>query len=338
MGHFIVLKIIMKKRILIITMALDPHADAVIDEIRDLGFDVFRLNTENLLTEYKFKLYSTKNHWEIILEDSLGRKILIPDEVQSVYYRKPKPPKVDEKIRNNKAAVEFAESEAFELLKTIYASREIRWINDPFKIRREQIKYPQLQLAKECGLLTPDTIITNQPEEAMSFFSKHKDSGVITKSLITTTVNTGKEINHLYSHLLTEEEFISSYSNVRFAPTMFQKYIHKEVELRITVIGNTVFACEIDSQSSLKTIHDWRKESPFNIPHTLVELPQEINNSLLIFIQESGLSFGAIDMIKSRDGDYFFLENNPNGQWYWIEMITGSPMAKEMANLLINGH
>src|SRR4029453_19406378 len=49
------------------------------------------------------------------------------------------------------------------------------------------------------------------------------------------------------------------------------------------------------------------------------------------------LRFGAIDLIETPEGEHVFLENNPNGQWYWVEMMTGQPMARAMADLLERG-
>ncbi|MGA0198956.1 MAG: hypothetical protein ACO3NK_07490, partial [Prochlorotrichaceae cyanobacterium] len=30
----------------------------------------------------------------------------------------------------------------------------------------------------------------------------------------------------------------------------------------------------------------------------------------------------------------YFIELNPNGQWYWIEILTGMPMVKAMVKLI----
>ena len=31
------------------------------------------------------------------------------------------------------------------------------------------------------------------------------------------------------------------------------------------------------------------------------------------------LTFAAIDMIQTPEGDYIFLEANPNGEWLWLD-------------------
>ena len=47
------------------------------------------------------------------------------------------------------------------------------------------------------------------------------------------------------------------------------------------------------------------------------------------------LEFGAIDFILGEDGEYYFLEINPNGQWAWIECRTNYRIAAEIAKLLV---
>ena len=46
------------------------------------------------------------------------------------------------------------------------------------------------------------------------------------------------------------------------------------------------------------------------------------------------INFGAIDMILTPEGEYVFLEVNPNGQWGWIEKLTGMPISQAIADVL----
>jgi glutathione synthase/RimK-type ligase-like ATP-grasp enzyme len=40
-------------------------------------------------------------------------------------------------------------------------------------------------------------------------------------------------------------------------------------------------------------------------------------------------------MVITPDDDYIFIEINPNGQWLWIEQLTGMPISKSILNLLV---
>ena len=46
------------------------------------------------------------------------------------------------------------------------------------------------------------------------------------------------------------------------------------------------------------------------------------------------LAYGAIDLRRTPEGDYVFLEINPAGQWIFVEEKTGQPMTDAMAKLL----
>jgi hypothetical protein len=46
------------------------------------------------------------------------------------------------------------------------------------------------------------------------------------------------------------------------------------------------------------------------------------------------LEFGAIDLVLDKKGEIWFLENNANGQWAFVEEATGQPIGKAMADLL----
>lgn len=47
-----------------------------------------------------------------------------------------------------------------------------------------------------------------------------------------------------------------------------------------------------------------------------------------------GLRFAAIDLARRTDGGYTFFELNPNGQWAWVEQMTGLPLRAALANEL----
>jgi D-alanine-D-alanine ligase-like ATP-grasp enzyme len=48
-----------------------------------------------------------------------------------------------------------------------------------------------------------------------------------------------------------------------------------------------------------------------------------------------GLTYGAIDMRVTPEGEYVFLEINPAGQWQFIEQQTKQPITKALAEELL---
>jgi glutathione synthase/RimK-type ligase-like ATP-grasp enzyme len=47
-----------------------------------------------------------------------------------------------------------------------------------------------------------------------------------------------------------------------------------------------------------------------------------------------GLRYSSIDMVEDTSGKIFFLELNPNGQWAWIEQLTGHPIRDAIIDAL----
>ncbi|MBD1826426.1 hypothetical protein NDI47_09430 [Microcoleus vaginatus GB1-A2] len=51
-------------------------------------------------------------------------------------------------------------------------------------------------------------------------------------------------------------------------------------------------------------------------------------------LDEFGLNFGAFDIIRDEDDTLYFIELNPNGQWYWIEILTKMAMVRATVELI----
>ena len=119
---------------------------------------------------------------------------------------------------------------------------------------------------------------------------------------------------------------------MKMTPSIFQKYIEKEYELRITVVGEEIFAAKVLSQSDCETIVDWRRK---NLRFQCCEVPEELNEKCCQMMKRLGIAFGAFDFIRTKEGQYYFLEVNPNGQWVWIENDTGLKISDAIINYLL---
>jgi len=60
---------------------------------------------------------------------------------------------------------------------------------------------------------------------------------------------------------------------------------------------------------------------------------KKLSKKLIEFLRVSGLKYGAFDMVLTPDDRYVFLELNPNGQWYWIEHLTGLKITDKLIDL-----
>lgn len=317
--------------ILIVSTKFDPHVDFVIDEIRRRRLSFARFNTED---------FPTKASMAITYAEGLDRAnsfLNVPanptiklEDVRSVWYRRPEVPEVDARITSD-AVRGFAEAEAQSALDGLWEIVDGLWINRPAAIRRTR-KMAQLVAAHELGFNIPRTLVTNDPAKVLEFF-KQCEGNVVCKTLREGVINYPGHSTALYTHRFSPDD-LNLIDSVSLAPCIFQEYIPKSFELRITVVGTKVMAAAIDSQSSPQTKDDWRRYDFANVPHSVHQMPNDVEKRCRRIVARFGLVFGAIDMIVSPDGQYIFLEINPNGQWAWIESVTGLPICASLVDAL----
>lgn len=321
-----------KLPILIVTEKLDTHADAVIRELNARAVPFFRLNTDDFHTEYKIAL--TSDDGTIAIEDIWGRSVRYPNDVHAIWHRKPNdtrnPPGVTEP-----GTAEMIQNETLEMLNYLSCFRGRPWYNNPECNRVAQRKFPQLCLAMELGFRVPRTLITNDPERARRFEAEVPD-GLLCKAMREAGYTTKSGSYFIFSRKIGGAEFEENVDRIALCPTLLQEYVEKTYELRVTIFGDTVFACRLDSQVAKGARVDWRMVTPDRIPHTIVTLDNRVEMALREMLRRLDLRFGAFDLIVTPEGETVFLELNPNGQWYWIELATGAPMASAMTDLLLS--
>ncbi len=317
--------------VLIVSNKVDPHADAVIEQLHQIDCPVFRLNTEDLCSGFDLDIRVEKGEMSGSIQSKL--RSLDLGSVRSVLYRRPQRPEAraieDLKVR------EFAQKEMDTCLHWLWEALRCFWVSKPLSIKRANSKIDQLRIASTIGFEVPRTLITSNPSSALQFIQECGGMA-INKVLNDGTIQKDGKMHMVYTHRVTERDLLQL-DQVRHMPCVFQERIEKKFELRITVVGTTVFSTEIHSQQSERTREDWRRYDLNNTLHRVHQLPKEVEEACLRLVRHYDLAFGAIDMIVTPDGRYVFLEINPNGQWLWVEWLTGQSVAKTMAQLLAQG-
>lgn len=131
-----------------------------------------------------------------------------------------------------------------------------------------------------------------------------------------------------------EAEVMNDLSDAALSPTIYQEFLPKVYDIRVTIVGRKLFAVSIDSQSDPSATIDWRKTENSSLPHSPIELPEPLPRSLQELMSRLSLSYGAIDLVLTPDGRYVFLEINPNGQWLWIDEMLSLGISRSIAGWL----
>lgn len=323
-----------RSKVLVISTELDSHLDLVIKELNRRNIDCIKFFPEELPC-YNFLTYGfyTKNE-KFKFFGNLENKNRSIDlgNLLSVWFRKPRPHIISNDLAE-KGVIDFSKKETENSLEWLYKILECRWVNNPVQIRYVSQKSYQLKVASKLSLKIPRSLITNNPSDAIDFFEECNGQVAI-KPFSPPAVASKDGVCGLYTHKL-EKDDLSKIDFVKYAPCFFQEYIKKKSELRLTIVGNKIFSCEIDSQASKESRHDWRRSSKiFSVPHKIINLPFSLEKKCIRLVEELGLLFGAIDIIKTPEDQYIFLEVNPNGQWLWIEQLTGAKISTAIADLL----
>jgi len=310
--------------ILCITHSQDFYTiDLFFDYLKSKNIPYFRLNSDYLNHLYKINL----NEDSFELTDESGNTIH-SDEIKAVWHRKSWRISIPEELDEHYEKIFL--KEYITLRDNLFTILENKpWIN-PFESEKKVDihKMLQLKIAKKNHLTIPETLFSNDEEKIIAFFHRHcngkavaKLHGVITKSMngenfLSTTVI---DVNNL--------EYIS---DIAYCPMIFQPYIEKEYELRIVYIDGEFFTGKINNSENV----DWRvaRENYFWSDY---DLPENIKLNLSSMMKEMNLYMGAIDMIKGRDGAYYFLEVNPQGEWGMLQKELNFPIAQRIADNLI---
>lgn len=70
--------------------------------------------------------------------------------------------------------------------------------------------------------------------------------------------------------------------------------------------------------------------------HEIIDLGKSVDDNLVRLIKSFGLTFGAVDLVLTPSDDLVFLEVNPNGQWAWLEVLTGAPISHAFAEYFVS--
>lgn len=336
-----------KQRIIIVTETSDAHTDVMMHHLRDLGHDPFRLHTADLSRDAHVTVRLGNTTAPEVVVDSRGQPIAL-HEARSIWWRRPRPLTVEHLETEDERA--YAERELKHAWHGGLSELSCYFMSHPTAIERARYKLGQLQRARALGLAIPDTLVTSDVAALRTFAARHA-GGIIYKPLglgflrqlpgrgtpphdeVPAAPRTSPVV---YTTRLTDD-LLDDLDDLGRTPSLFQELVEKEVELRVTIIGDEVFVAEIKSQEHERTSTDWRHHD-VDVPWSAGTLPDDVEAACMALTRGYGLNFGAIDLIRRPNGEHVFLEINANGQWMFVEQrVPELRMLDAMAACLIRG-
>jgi hypothetical protein len=305
--------------ILIVSKPGDLHAEAVMREIGLQGGASHLLDLSRFPAEARLSVAYRDAGLQIDYAE-IGEAVDL-SAVRAVWWRRPQPFGFEDGLDcgiNGR----FAHNECREAIDGLWQLLDAYWVNDPLRDDRAHRKLLQLKIATELGISIPRTLVTSDPARAKAFLAEGTN---IYKPF------SGLEEAWRETRLVGSEER-SSLDLVRHAPVIFQRYV-EGVDVRVTVVGDAVFAAEIDVRAA-----DYPVDFRMSMAGARIDrctLPEAVTRSIHALMRKLGLVYGALDFRRRPDGTYVFLEINPAGQWLFVEDATGLPIARRLAAHLV---
>ena len=309
--------------ILLVTNRRDLTTDFLIREFNKRKLVFSRLNTD-IVTESFVVLNPAFN--TIAIRDVCSK--IDTDSISVAYFRRP-----DISPPNDTLGVyrDYVWTEWNAFLQALYISIGHRWFSHPNNILIAEDKPRQLGIAHEIGFNVPETIITNDIKAVQAL---SKEFSLIAKPLKRALIKT-EEVEQVMFTSSIEYPEDEEQASIFVCPVIFQRQIPKVVDIRVTVVGEQVFAVAIHSQETEGTKVDWRRGANPLLRHEVIHLPADVAEKCIRIVLSQSLRFGAIDLVQDPDGKLWFLECNPNGQWAWIENRTGLPIAAAITDEML---
>lgn len=324
--------------VLIVTHKEDLHPTKVIQLLNNWNVPVFRLNTDTFLCDYDVEWNCIDGKISFIIRNLHNGLCLYSDEISSIWMRRYFKPQCERNSVTDENVKSHNLIEARGFLEYLYNN-----LSDKFSVGNYVFddvgnsKTLQLQLATELGIKVPDTCYSNTKNAILRLASRY--DYLILKSIRSDYVfNSQTECQQVFYAQKVASSSLNGIPKEDFSQTInfVQAYIEKDFELRITVVCDDVFACKICSQSMEEDRGkvDWRQGVDYDMQHEAFLLPPEIAEFCRTYLKRLHLNFGCFDFIVTPKGEYVFLECNPNGQWWWIEELTGLKISESIAHHL----
>ena len=316
-------------KVLILTERGDVESDLISLHLLSRGVDFVRLNREDIPFHCSMSFKPSEPGKRLTLLNVSGRYIK-PNNIKIAIFRRFGVNDFD--YIKSGFAQKFAREQWKSAIQILKGCFSCKWINDPDQIVLASDRAEQLSVASAVGFDIPATIITNDPSEAKTFYLTH-DAKIVVKALTHHMVRDAGKYFSMYTHFVVPKD-VKSFVDLAHAPCVLQEWIPRKSELRVTVIGDQVFAAQIDLPRTKSPLADIHRGFTKKLTKKPVRLKKAIRNKCVTLVRKLGLLYGAIDFMIKDGGRMVFLEVNPIGDWVWLENETGLRITEGIADFI----
>jgi hypothetical protein len=310
-----------KKHIAIVTFHEDFHArliKAYLNQNRSANCSL--IFTDRIGGTNAISWSQDVNEEEATVRDAEGRPVPL-NTLDLIWWRRIKKRQRSSNAHTDEGKRAFIDSSCWSSLSgLLMTSFKGRWISDPIYTERAENKLLQLQVAKAAGFNVPKTLVSQDPRTIKRFYASCSE-GVIAKPLVTTSQAA------IFTKLL-EKRHLRLTNEIQTCPTIFQEFIPGCIHLRVNRFGKDTHAFRIKTAEM-----DWRQDMNKACIEP-VELDSRMKRQIGAVCRELRLAMGVFDFKLTPKGTPVWLEVNPQGQFLFLEGMTGVPLGSHFAEFL----
>lgn len=327
-GNFLISIYLVTFMILILSQKKEPTTDRVIDWLLSKNASFIRLNSEDLLNNESLFIDIAKGVLKI------NDIVISTENINVVWYRRWNEFdfKLPENISNRNQLSFELNSEVQEISQYIFQLFSNKKVLCNPLANKYHNKLYTLFLAKKNGLNIPNSFIVNSKLPELDNQKKE----FITKPISDSRLIVDMNQNFAYKSFTEDLNFSTIDEDTSFFPSLIQEKINSFHEIRCFYLDGKFFPTAILNSKTL----DIKRSVGFSEAVRMVpfKFPEQIENKINGLMSDLGLNCGAIDIIKTNNGEFYFLEVNPVGQVLGYSDPVNYNVEQEIANWLINNN
>jgi glutathione synthase/RimK-type ligase-like ATP-grasp enzyme len=178
----------------------------------------------------------------------------------------------------------------------------------------------QAQRIRTAGFDTPETLLTDDPDEAAAFLDAHP--GAIFKS-----ASGVRSVVREFDPAVDIERL----GRIRWCPVQFQENVRGR-DVRVHVVGDEAYAAIVDSDAT--DYRYARAQVGKDAELARFDLPDDLAERCIGLATSLDLPFAGVDLKLAHDGRVVCFEVNPSPGYPWYESEAGLPISDALARWL----
>ena len=205
----------------------------------------------------------------------------------------------------------------FESLAYMLETLPVRCINRFSASCLVRNKAVQLHLAGASGLKIPATLMSNSPAAVREFFDENPNNAICKAFASHVWQQQGAEDVAVTETFCLSREQLPPDEVFTYAPAIYQQMVKKQFDVRTVLMGERIYSFALRTTGNSL---DWRHDAALRNLHVEpIVTPVHVESGILRFAHKTGVSLGSIDFAVDRNGEWWFLEINEQGQFLWLD-------------------